>query len=62
MKTKTKLSAALRSATAALLAGQDSVELPENKEKLIRAELIVRCVMISECPTTKPAANGHHGG
>ena len=62
MKTKPKLSAALRSATASVLSAQSLVTLPENREKLIRAELIVRCVMLSECPATKPAAPGHHGG
>ena len=62
MKTKPKLSATLRSATASVLSAQTLVTLPENREKLIRAELLVRCVMLSECPSTKPAAPGHHGG
>lgn len=61
MKAKPKLPAALRSATAALLRAQDLVKQAVNKEKLIQAELLVRCVMLSECPEATHAA-GHHGG
>jgi hypothetical protein len=62
MKSKAKLRSYLRSSTASLLNAQDQVKQPSNKEKLIQAELLVRCVMLSECPETKTAKEGRHGG
>jgi len=62
MRMKSKLANALCSATSALLTAQDLVKQPANREKLIQAELLVRMVMLSECPSNKPAATGHHGG
>lgn len=58
---KSKVATSLCAATSAILTAQDRVKQPGNKEKLIQAELLVRCVMLSECPS-KPTANGHHGG
>lgn len=62
MKTKAKLPVALQAATASLLAAQDLVQQPENKEKLIQCELSVRMVMLSECSGKSVSAKGHHGG
>jgi len=62
MKNKLKLPAALCSATAAILSAQDLVKQADNREKLIRAELLVRCVMLSECSDKPAIAVGHHGG
>lgn len=56
------LAHALCSATAALLRAQELVKHPENREKLIRAELETRMVMLAEFHDDPPKPAGHHGG
>lgn len=62
MMRKTKLNSALGKATASLLLAQRLTSTPENREKLIQAELLVRLVLLSECPEEQPPNPGHHGG